>query len=408
MQFCQAVIWDATHLLNLAATDIKEGKFGESKEFFTKFIKRANEFNHMMGRGKGFAQLQLSANNSSKRASVIVPFAAQRFLSSAVGQWKSIEKSFPVLRKSFQATHPNADEGFPLQYRMFGQDFLVDLLGLLDITAPLCELMKLSQSVNFLHWKIVFWGQQMLSWMEAIADNLTGTPRYKKYLEDLKNYLFKEVQLFEGWHLLSDNRMVHPDYNNEAMYTWTERSLDESMEELRKFAVDLKGSSENRLNNSTAKVSRLLAKCFDFEKLLIALEGSRCSNSDNRNPIVCVKDKNSYLAMGKKEYEVWFTYIISIPHVQKKKDELHYLTASCADNLYHRFKECLCEMFWWNLKEYGVACMQSSGQYLSEHLVSLEKVESTGIRQTFTLTLLNGKKIKAVKMNQSLLKYYTQ
>jgi hypothetical protein len=42
----------------------------------------------MMGRGKGFAQLELSAKSSSKRASVIVPFAAQRFLSSAVGQWK--------------------------------------------------------------------------------------------------------------------------------------------------------------------------------------------------------------------------------------------------------------------------------------------------------------------------------
>jgi hypothetical protein len=58
LRFCQAVIWDATHLLNLAATDIKEGKFGE---FFTNFIKRANYFNHMMGTGKGFAQLELSS-----------------------------------------------------------------------------------------------------------------------------------------------------------------------------------------------------------------------------------------------------------------------------------------------------------------------------------------------------------
>ena len=185
LRFCQAVIWDATHLLNLAATDIK-GKFGESEEFFNKFIKRANEFNHMMGRGKGFAQLELCAKNSSKRASAIVPFAAQRFLSSAVGQWKSIEKSFPVLRKSFQASDSNADEDFPIQYRMFGQDFVVDLLGLLDITAPLCEMMVLSQSVDFLHWKIVFWGQRMLSWLADIVDNLTGTPRYKKHLEDLK------------------------------------------------------------------------------------------------------------------------------------------------------------------------------------------------------------------------------
>eukprot|EP00794_Sanderia_malayensis_P013576 gene13576-14983_t len=79
LQFCQTVIWDATHLLNLAATDIRDGKFGTSKDFINKFIKRANEFNHLMARGKGFAQLELSAKSSSKRASVVVPFAAQRF-----------------------------------------------------------------------------------------------------------------------------------------------------------------------------------------------------------------------------------------------------------------------------------------------------------------------------------------
>ena len=83
-----------------------------------------------------------------------------------------------------------------------------------DDTITKCEL--------FLHWKIVFWGQRMHSRMEAITDNLTGTPRYKKHLQDLKNYLLKEVQLFdEEWHLLSDNRMVHPDYNNGIYCTHT-------------------------------------------------------------------------------------------------------------------------------------------------------------------------------------------
>ena len=220
LQFCQAVIWDATHLLSLASTDIRDGKFGNSKVFFSNFIKRANEFNHMMARGKGFAQLEVSAKSSSKCASVIVPFAAQRFLSSAVGQWKSIEAAFPVLRKSFQTIHSNADDDFPLQYRMFGQDFVADLLGLLDITAPLCELMVLSQSVDFFHWKIVFWGQRMLHWMERIVDNLAGMPRYKKHLQDLNNYLFQEVELFEGWHLLSQDKVVHPDHGEEPKYTW--------------------------------------------------------------------------------------------------------------------------------------------------------------------------------------------
>ncbi|CAB3980634.1 Hypothetical predicted protein [Paramuricea clavata] len=191
--------------------------------------------------------------------------------------------------------------------------------------------------------------------------------------------------------------MLHPDYGEEAMYTWIERSLDQSMKELKKFAMNLKASSQNRLDNGTAEVSRLLAKCFDFEKLLLGLEGMRRPDSENQNAISCIKDKSSYLAMGRKDFEVWFRYIISLPHVQKKKDELHhYLDVSCSDALYHCFKECLCEMFWGNLNEYGVACMQSSGKYLSEYFVSLERDKSPGIRQTFVLTLLNGKKIKAV------------
>jgi hypothetical protein len=80
LQFCQAVIWDTTHLLNLAATDIKEGKFAESQEFFTKFIKRANKFNHMMGRGKGFAQLDLSAKKQFKTGKCYCSVCRSTFL----------------------------------------------------------------------------------------------------------------------------------------------------------------------------------------------------------------------------------------------------------------------------------------------------------------------------------------
>ena len=160
--FCQTTIWDASHLLNLASTDIKDGKCGNSETFFNKFIKRANEFNHLLSRGKGYSQLEVSAKEKNKTAAVVTPFAAQRFLSSAINQWKTIEKGFPVLHAAFYTVHSGADEDFPLQYR----DFVVDLLGLLDITAPLSELMILSQAVDFLHWKIVFWGKQMLLWMQ--------------------------------------------------------------------------------------------------------------------------------------------------------------------------------------------------------------------------------------------------
>ena len=85
LTFCQTTIWDASYLLNLASTDIKEGKCGTSQTFFNKLIKRANEFNHLLSRGKGYAQLEVSATEK-KRAVVVTPFAAQRFLSSAINQ----------------------------------------------------------------------------------------------------------------------------------------------------------------------------------------------------------------------------------------------------------------------------------------------------------------------------------
>eukprot|EP00112_Aurelia_sp_Birch-Aquarium-sp1_P001875 Seg1203.3 transcript_id=Seg1203.3/GoldUCD/mRNA.D3Y31 product="hypothetical protein" protein_id=Seg1203.3/GoldUCD/D3Y31 len=173
--FCQTTIWDAAHLLNLAATDIKDGKVGTSSAFFRNFIKRANEFNNLLSRGKGFAQLEISASAKKKRAVVITPFAAQRFLSSASKQWEAIEKGFEVLHTAFATIHSGADEDFPLQYKMFGQDFVSDLLGLLDITAPISQLMVLSQSVDFYHWKIVFWGNRMLMWIQDILENVSET-----------------------------------------------------------------------------------------------------------------------------------------------------------------------------------------------------------------------------------------
>ncbi len=212
---------------------------------------------------------------------------------------------------------------------MFGQDFFTDLLCLLDITTLFCELMVLSQSVDFLHWKIVFWGQRLRHWMETIVDNLADIPRYKKHLQDLKNYVFQEVELFEGWHLLSEDKMVHPDHGKKPTYIWTERTLDESMEELQDFVIDLKDSAENRLNNGTAEVSKLLAGCFDFEGLPLVLEGKRCSET----AIGCVKDKARYLAMGRKDFNIWFKYVISLPHVQRKRDDLHFLGESCSDAL---------------------------------------------------------------------------
>ncbi len=50
--FVKQVSWDASHWLNLAVTDVRDGKIGSSSEFFSKFVERTNRFSEL-NRGKG-------------------------------------------------------------------------------------------------------------------------------------------------------------------------------------------------------------------------------------------------------------------------------------------------------------------------------------------------------------------
>lgn len=51
--FLKQVHWDPSHWLNLAVTDVRDGKIGSSKEYFSNFIERTNRFSEALNRGKG-------------------------------------------------------------------------------------------------------------------------------------------------------------------------------------------------------------------------------------------------------------------------------------------------------------------------------------------------------------------
>ncbi len=47
------VHWDPSHWLNLAVTDVKDGKIGTSKDYFSNFIDRTNRCSDALNKGKG-------------------------------------------------------------------------------------------------------------------------------------------------------------------------------------------------------------------------------------------------------------------------------------------------------------------------------------------------------------------
>ena len=58
----------------------------------------------------------------------------------------------------------------------------------------------------------------------------------------------------------------------------------------------------------------------------------------------------------------------------------------------------MCELIWGDLREYGIGCFSvESGKPLKQYFNSLATYpSSSSIRQGFSLTLLNRKKVKAV------------
>lgn len=55
--FIRQVGWNASHWMNLAVTDVRDGKIGSSKDFFSRFIKQTNKFADTLNRGKGKQKL---------------------------------------------------------------------------------------------------------------------------------------------------------------------------------------------------------------------------------------------------------------------------------------------------------------------------------------------------------------
>ena len=51
--FLKQVHWDPSHCINLAVTDVRDGKMGTSDKFFSNFIERTNRFSETLNRGKG-------------------------------------------------------------------------------------------------------------------------------------------------------------------------------------------------------------------------------------------------------------------------------------------------------------------------------------------------------------------
>ena len=139
--------WDPSHWLDKVFSKHYESVF------VSRLLSRTALFHTMFGYGKMHETVKETAKEMDLPFSTTMPFAKQRFLSSSYKQFLKLEKPFEAYINTFR-DHKNQEVN---EYLMAGQDFVVDLLSVIDLLWPLVLLMLRGQSLNCPVWKIVTW-----------------------------------------------------------------------------------------------------------------------------------------------------------------------------------------------------------------------------------------------------------
>lgn len=123
--------WDPAHWL-----DKVFNKFMTS-EFVSRLLMRTKLFHTLFSYGKMHSVAKATADELDRPFRATISFAKQRFLSSSYQQFVRLEKSFAAYVNAYR-DHDNKEIN---EYKLAGQDFVFDLLGLIDLLRPVVILM---------------------------------------------------------------------------------------------------------------------------------------------------------------------------------------------------------------------------------------------------------------------------
>ncbi len=108
----------------------------------SRLLDRTNLYHQLFGYGKMHCLASKKAQELELPFRVTNAFAKQRFMSSSYLSLKKLEESLEAYIETFK-DHDNRRD---YSYKMYGQDFITDLLGCLDDFWPLVVFMLQAQA----------------------------------------------------------------------------------------------------------------------------------------------------------------------------------------------------------------------------------------------------------------------
>ncbi|CAB4021276.1 Hypothetical predicted protein, partial [Paramuricea clavata] len=141
----------------------------DDNQFVSHLLLRTNLFHTMFNRGKMHTVAKETAKELKLPFKTTVSFAKQRFMSSSYKQFLKLETSIEAYINAFR-DHDNEEVK---EYKLAGQDFVFDLLGVIDLLWPLVLIMLRGQMLSCPGWKIA-------TWIPQVKDQIWLPPKFQE------------------------------------------------------------------------------------------------------------------------------------------------------------------------------------------------------------------------------------
>lgn len=310
------IMWDAGHFLDLAVKNLN------SSPFMKRLLRRTQLFHTKLGYGK-MHQIAATIGTSRGLKTLRTSSASQtRFATSQVNSMERIIKCFPQYIEAlyeYGGMKRSSDEEYDEEeYMVCGQDFLLDLLGLVDSISPVVELMEISQNLQSPGWKIVPNGLAATAQLKTMMEDIEKSgqswefpserwPYLSVYSTDILQMKYKGVELVDGWMTETTGTQVTKAVN------WTCRQQEDCKADLKEFLKNLIDGLEARFSSCIPKGLTDLYHATDISQFVAACAGKWCAAL--KKPLITGITEES-----KKSFLNFYTYVKSLPHSMGLED----------------------------------------------------------------------------------------
>ena len=232
------VQWDPGHWLDKVFNAFKE------TPFVNRLLKRTALYHQLFGHGKMHSVVKETAKELALPFKVTNTFAQQRFMSSSYLPLKNLANSLETYIETFK----DHDNRMNLGYRLYGQDFVVDLLGLLDLLWPLVVLMLEGQAQWCPGWKFARHVPKVEKQLRNIIEEMkkknpaaTICPRLGAHMLEVKDFKFGKSELVEGW-LVVEEAQGKP-------VKWNAREVPDCVRDLKNLGENMVEELKARFEN---------------------------------------------------------------------------------------------------------------------------------------------------------------